>query len=92
LPQQIRDFLNLSDDLRYGFNQLAAKGRKLSDEAIKQRKELRHQTAEIIHPTDLIGGLTRIPRILAQDEELKPRIKTTGGRLRAFRQLPITNY
>jgi hypothetical protein len=75
LPQQFQDLLNLSDDLRDGFNRLAAKGRKPSDEAIKQRKELRHQTAEIIHPTDVKDGLTRIPRILSQGEELKQQIR-----------------
>lgn len=79
LPQEFQDLLNLSDDLRDAFNRLAAKGRKTSDEAIKQRKELRQLTAEIIHPTDLKGGLMRIPQILSKGEELKKQIKVEGG-------------
>ncbi len=80
LPQQFQDLLNLSDDLRDAFAQLAAKGRKPSDEAIKRRKEIRRLTAEIIHPTDFKGGLTQIPQILSQGEKLKEQIKTAGSR------------
>jgi hypothetical protein len=80
LPQQFQDLLNLSDDLRDGFNRLKEKGRKPLDELVRQRKEIRHLTAEIIHPTDLNGGLTRIPQILSQGEKLKEQIKATGTR------------
>ncbi|MGE0128083.1 MAG: cytochrome c3 family protein [Blastocatellales bacterium] len=80
LPQQFQDLLNLSDDLRDAFNYLAAKGRKPSGEAIKLRKELRHQTAEIVHPTDSKDGLTRIPQILSKGGELKRQIKSVGAR------------
>ncbi len=75
LPQQFQDILNLSDDLRETFARLATKGRKPSDEAIEQRKEIRRLTAEIIHTTDSKGGLTRIPHILSRGEKLKERIK-----------------
>jgi len=75
LPQQFQDLLTLTDDLRDTGARLAAKGRKLSEEAIKQRKEIRRLTAEIIHPTDLKGGATRIPQILSQGEKLKQQIK-----------------
>ncbi|HKQ74865.1 MAG TPA: cytochrome c3 family protein [Blastocatellia bacterium] len=75
LPQEFQDLLNLSEDLRDEFNRSAAKGRKPSDDAIKQRKEIRRLTAEIIHPTDLRGGLTRIPQILSQGEKLKQQIR-----------------
>jgi len=80
LPQQFQDLLNLSDDLRDQFAHLAAKVRKPSEEATRQRKEIRRLTAEIIHPTDLKGGLTRIPQILSQGENLKQQIRVDGGR------------
>jgi nitrate/TMAO reductase-like tetraheme cytochrome c subunit len=75
LPQQFQDLLNLSDDLREAFARLAAKGRKPSDEAGERRKEIRRLTAEIIHTTDLRGGLARIPQIVSQGEKLKQQIK-----------------
>jgi hypothetical protein len=75
LPQQFQDLLNLSDDLRDAFNRLAAKGREPSDEAIKQRKEIRRLTAEIVHRTDSPGGIERIPMILTQGEKLKQEIR-----------------
>jgi hypothetical protein len=75
LPQQFQDLLNLSDDLRETFARLATRGRKPSDEAIERRKEIRRLTAEIVHPTDSKGGLTRIPHILSQGEKLKQQIK-----------------
>ena len=75
LPQQFQDLLSLSDDLRDSFARLATKGRKPSDEAIEQRKEIRRLTAEIVHPTDSKGGLTRIPHILSQGEKLKQLMK-----------------
>jgi len=74
LPQEFQDLLNLSDDLRDEFKRSTAKGRMPSDEAIKRRKEIRRLTAEIIHPTDLKGGLTRIPQILSQGEKLKQQL------------------
>jgi nitrate/TMAO reductase-like tetraheme cytochrome c subunit len=75
LPQEFQDLLNLSDDLRDAFAQLAKKGRKPSEEAIDRRKEIRRLTAEIVHPTDLNGGLTRIPHIVSRGEKLKQQIK-----------------
>ncbi|MGH9755591.1 MAG: cytochrome c3 family protein [Blastocatellia bacterium] len=75
LPRQFQDLLNLSDDISGELNALAAKGRKLSDEAVKQRKEIRRLTAELVHPTDLGGGIERIPMILTQGEKLKQEIK-----------------
>ncbi len=80
LPHQFQDLLNLSDDLRDAGARLAAKGRKLSDEAIEQRREIRRLTAEIVHPTDLKGGLNRIPQILSQGEKLKEQIRVVGAR------------
>jgi len=80
LPQQFQDLLNLSDDLRDEFNRSTAKGLKPSSEAVGQRKEIRRLTAEIVHPTDLKGGTTRIPQILSQGEKLKQQIKAAGGR------------
>ncbi len=75
LPQEFQDLINLSEDLRGEFNRSKIKGRKLSEEAINKRNEIRRLTAEIIHPTDLNGGLTRIPQILSQGEVLKRQIK-----------------
>lgn len=75
LPQEFQDLLNLSDDLRDALRILTSKGRQLSDEINKQRKEIRRSTAELIHPTDRAGGAERIPMILSQGERLKQEIR-----------------
>lgn len=75
LPQQFQDLLNLADDLRGELNALTSKGRKPSDAVIKQRREIRRMTAELVHPTDRARGIERIPRILSQGERLKQEIR-----------------
>jgi len=78
LPKQFHDLLTLVDEVRDGFVVMTAKGRNPSDEAIKQRRELRRLTAELVHSTeraDRAGGIERIPRTLSQGERLKQLIK-----------------
>jgi len=55
-------------------NRFSVKGGKLPDDVIRERKEIRHLTAEIIHPTDRDGGFERIPKILTLGEKLKQEI------------------
>ncbi len=81
LPEQFKDLLTLVDEVRDGFVMMAARRSKPSDELIKQRKELRRLTAELVHSTeraDRAGGIERIPRILTQGERLKQQIKQQG--------------
>jgi hypothetical protein len=75
LPQQFQDLLNLADDLRDEMKTLVSKGRRPSAEVIKQRREIRRLTAELVHPTDRAGGIERIPPILSQGERLKQEIR-----------------
>jgi hypothetical protein len=75
LPQPFIDLLTLSDELRDAVNRRPLKDRKLSDEFINRRKEIRRLTAEIIHPTDRDGGLKRIPQILLEGEKLKQQTR-----------------
>ncbi|MGH9837441.1 MAG: cytochrome c3 family protein [Blastocatellia bacterium] len=78
LPKEFQALLTIVDEVRDEFTVMAAKGRKPSDEAIKQRKELRRLTAELVHSTeraDRAGGIERIPRILTHGERLKQMIK-----------------
>lgn len=74
LPQPLQDLLALSDELRGTFN---PPQRAISADAQRQRKEIRRQTAEIVHPTDRAGGLARIPSILAQGEKLRAQRNTS---------------
>jgi hypothetical protein len=74
LPQPFQDLLALTDELRDGLNRLSTKGGGPTEEIVRQRKEIRRMTAEIVHPTDRDGGLKRIPQILLQGEKLKQQI------------------
>jgi hypothetical protein len=41
---------------------------------IKQRKEIRRLTAEIIHPTGHGGGIEGVKKVLSEGEKLKRNI------------------
>jgi hypothetical protein len=75
LPKPFQDLLSVVDEVRDGFVVMKAKGRKPSTEMTSERKELRRLTAELVHPTDRVGGVERIPRIVSRGEKLKQQIK-----------------
>jgi hypothetical protein len=74
LPKPFQDLLALSDELREGIQRLEANGHQPTDEILRERREIRRLTAEIIHPTDREGGLIRIPQLLLKGEKLKQQI------------------
>jgi hypothetical protein len=80
LPRPIQDLLTLSDDLQEAARLVAEAGRAPSAELIAQRKELRRLTAEIVHPTDIKGGLEKIPRLLEVGAALKQQFAQERNR------------
>ena len=80
LPPPFQDLLNLSDDLREGLRNLEESGRSASGDLIQRRKEIRRLTSEIVHPTDLKGGLEQIPHLLQLGEALKRQIQSEQNR------------
>jgi len=69
LARPLQDLVVLIDELN---DRARAKRGNLSDDLLKQRKEIRSLTAEIIHPT---GNLSEIGKILTEGEQLKRTIK-----------------
>jgi hypothetical protein len=59
LPGEIQKTLVMLDDLTDAIRASESRGRALSSEGSQQRKEIRRSIAEIVHPTDLKGGLQK---------------------------------
>ncbi len=74
LPVDFQKMLTLVDDLTDFRRALKVKGQTASDDVIERRKEIRRMVAEIVHPTDLEGGLKKIPHILELGSELKKEV------------------
>lgn len=74
LPQQFQEMLALSDELREAFRAMEEKRVKPSNDLMQRRREIRQRISEIVHPTDLNGGLERIPSILASGAALKKQL------------------
>jgi hypothetical protein len=72
LAQPLQDLVVLIDELNDTARRISAKGGKLSDDLIKQRKEIRRNTAEIIHPTS--NGSVGIDKILLEGEKIKREV------------------
>lgn len=74
LPEAFQRMVALSDDindtLRANFGL-----RQMTEREGRERKALQRQIAEIVHSTDLEGGLKKIPAILKLGEELKAALK-----------------
>jgi len=71
LAQPLQDLVTLVDELNDKTRRMSAKGGNPSENYIKQRKEIRHLTAEIIHPTGHGSGFEGIGKILSEGEKLK---------------------
>lgn len=67
--------LTLSDELRGSLRQFEEKGITTPAELVQSRKTIRHQISEIVHPTDLKGGLEKIPGLLQAGVKLKQQLK-----------------
>jgi len=74
LPKPVQVMLELADDLRDSLGKADREGRAISPELIDRRKGIRHRVSEIVHPTDLKGGLEKIPQILDDGRLLKQQI------------------
>ena len=75
LPREFQKMLALVDDEKDSLAALESSGRKASDEIMRQRKEIRRMVSEIVHATDLKGGLEKIPQILKLGEQFKTTIE-----------------
>ena len=71
LPPEFQRMLALVDEEKDLLGRLAAAGRKASPELLSLRKEVRRGVAEIVHATNLSGGLERLPQIFERGVEFK---------------------
>jgi hypothetical protein len=70
LPRELRDVLDQSDKIRDSLRSIDRTGKKLSDEALGLRREVRRLTAEVVHATDLDGGAAKIAEIRSLGDAL----------------------
>jgi nitrate/TMAO reductase-like tetraheme cytochrome c subunit len=71
LPRDFQKLLALTDEQKQMFAKLESAGRKPSSDLLARRKEIRRQIGEIVHATDLRGGLERLSQILKLGDEFK---------------------
>jgi Cytochrome c3 len=71
LPTEFQKMLASVDEQAAIFGLIRSSGHKPSDDLIRKRKELRRAIGEIVHRTDMEGGLQKIPEILKRADELK---------------------
>jgi Cytochrome c3 len=71
LAQPLQDLVTLTDELNDKIKRFSAKPGSLADDFIRQRREIRRLTAEIIHPTGHGSGSEGIGKILLEGEKLK---------------------
>ncbi|HKP85052.1 MAG TPA: cytochrome c3 family protein [Blastocatellia bacterium] len=71
LPPEFQKMLALVDEEKDLLGRLADAGRKPSSELLSLRREIRRGVAEIVHATDLRGGLERLPQIFKRGDEFK---------------------
>ena len=75
LPREFQKMLALVDDEKDSLASLESSGRKASDETLRRRKEIRRMIGEIVHSTDMKGGLEKVPQILKLGDEFKSTIE-----------------
>ena len=63
LPDPFQKMLSNLDDLNDGVRQFESSGQKLSVDAVTERRQIRRQIAEIVHPTDLKSGMAKAPEV-----------------------------
>ena len=63
------------DDLSDAIRGSESKGRALSAEEVQRRKEIRHSIADIVHPTDLKGGLLKAAEVQERIRSLSQAVK-----------------
>jgi mono/diheme cytochrome c family protein len=75
LPNEFQRMLALVDDEYASLASLESAGRKASDEIMRRRKEIRRMVGQIVHSTDVNGGLEKIPQIMKLGSEFKSIIE-----------------
>ncbi len=75
LPNDFRQMLALTDEQKQMMAKLESAGRKPSPELIARRKEIRRNVGEIVHATDLRGGLERLSQIMKLGDEFKAMVE-----------------
>jgi hypothetical protein len=77
LPKQWQDMLSVSDDIRNGIRGLEESGRHPSVEVTGSASEIRKQIAEVVHSTNLRGGIDRSGDIVKQGEAVKRAVASS---------------
>lgn len=77
LPGPFEQVLAMTDEVRDRLAALRFKGKPIDKEVESKRADMRRRIADIVHPTDLKGGLERIPALLRQGEEINSIINTS---------------
>jgi mono/diheme cytochrome c family protein len=75
LPREFQKMLALVDGEKDSLASVEASGRKASDEVMRLRQEIRRSVGEIVHSTDIKGGLEKLPQILKLGGEFKSIIE-----------------
>ena len=75
LPRDFLKMLTLVDEQKQMMAKLESAGRKPSPELLTRRKDIRRSIGEIVHATDLRGGLERLPQILKLGDEFKAAVE-----------------
>jgi len=76
LPPEFLKLLGLADEEKEMLARLDAAGRKPSLELLTRRKEIRRQLGDIVHATDLRGGLEKLPQLMKLGDEFKTRVES----------------
>jgi hypothetical protein len=71
LPQEFQKMLSMVDEEKALLERLETSGRKPSGELISIRKEIRRSVAEIVHATNLRGGIEKLPQVLKRGDKFK---------------------
>ncbi|MFP5263354.1 MAG: c-type cytochrome [Blastocatellia bacterium] len=75
LPREFQKMLALVDEEKDSLASLEASGRMTSDEILKRRREIRRAVGQIVHSTDLKGGLEKNAQIMKLGDEFRSVIE-----------------
>ena len=75
LPGEIQKTLAMLDDLSDAIRALESSGRALTADQKQQRKEIRRSIADIVHPTDLKGGVSQTVEVQQRIGDLSRIVK-----------------
>ena len=75
LPGEIQKTLAMLDDLSDAVRALESSGRALTADQKQQRRDIRRSIADIVHPTDLKGGLVKAADVQQRIGDLSRNVK-----------------